>query len=147
MKPILTAMVVMLLSVAAHADSLQTEGLWARATVPGGTTAAVYGVIVNSTDEQHRIVSIETERASKSTIHRTMMEDGMMKMRHVGSMTIDAGDRLEFEPGGLHIMLTGIAEPLREGDEFELTLLLADGTSVSLPVTVGTIGQMSYPDD
>lgn len=146
-------MVVMLLSGlsglsgTALAAPVQTMGLWARATAPGADTAAVYGVIVNTGDEAQVIVSVGTDIATKTMIHRTMLEDSMMKMRHVKTVTITAGGRVEFEPGGLHIMLTGLAGPLGEGDEFELTLFMADGTATAMPVKVGTIGQMSYPDD
>ena len=51
------------------------------------------------------------------------IEDGVMKMRPVADgIEIGPGDRVEFKPGGLHFMLTGIDAALVAEDEIELTL-------------------------
>jgi copper(I)-binding protein len=44
-------------------------------------------------------------------------------MREVAVLHVDAGQTLEFQPNGMHVMLTGLKEPLVEGKSFELDLL------------------------
>ncbi|MGB2202351.1 MAG: copper chaperone PCu(A)C [Pseudooceanicola atlanticus] len=41
-----------------------------------------------------------------------------------------------FEPGGLHIMLMGLQEPLVEGDSIQLDLLFDDGGRMPVNVRV-----------
>ncbi len=39
------------------------------------------------------------------SIHETVERDGMARMRYVPSLVIAAGDRVLFQPGGLHLMM------------------------------------------
>ena len=59
-----------------------------------------------------------------------------MKMRKVDDVTVDAGAELAFVPGGLHIMIMGLAAPLADKGVVHVTLTISDGTEVqgSLPV-------------
>jgi copper(I)-binding protein len=63
---------------------------------------------------------------------------GMMTMREVSAIDIPAGGTVTLEPGGLHIMLIDLAEPLAAGSSFDLTLDFASGTSLVVPVEVRT---------
>ena len=51
------------------------------------------------------------------------MLDGIARMREVAVLHIGAGERIEFKPGGHHVMLTGLNEALVEGKSFELELV------------------------
>lgn len=62
--------------------------------------------------------------------------DGAMSMQEVASVPIDAGESVSFEPGGLHVMLLELVEPLEMGDEFAITLTLDDGTEIDVDVLV-----------
>lgn len=47
---------------------------------------------------------------------------GVMQMREVGSIELPAGEAIALEPGGLHVMLLDLPEPLETGSTFDLTL-------------------------
>lgn len=105
------------------ADDLQLSGAWVRAMQPGQKVAAAYLSILNRGETADRLIGATALAAPRVEMHEMAIEDGVMKMRPVeGGIEIGPGDRVEFKPGGLHFMLTGIDEPLVVEDEIELTL-------------------------
>lgn len=132
---------LMLLCSAALAD-LKVENVWARATAPGAQAAAVYGSFTNTGDRDIKLIGISTGIARMPMLHESRMEGDMMRMRHLDAVTIAPNKTVDFAPGGLHIMLTGLVRGLSEGDEFELTIELENDESVTVPVKVGKPGQM-----
>ena len=68
-----------------------------------------------------------------------MGEDGMGAMRMqelTAGLPLTGGETVTFEPGGYHVMLIDLAEPLEVGDEVELTLEFADAGDTTLTVEV-----------
>ena len=63
-------------------------------------------------------------------IHRSVVENGISKMRDPGILEIKSGASLKFEAGGLHLMLMQPLRRLKEGDKAGVRLLLADGRKV-----------------
>ena len=57
-------------------------------------------------------------------------------MEPAGEILLRPGNDLVFEPGGLHIMLMGLQEPLVEGDSIQLDLLFDDGGRMPVNVRV-----------
>ena len=65
------------------------------------------------------------------------MGDGAMSMQEVDSIPLPAGETVSLEPGGYHIMLLELAEPLEDGTTFELTLMFEEAGEQTVTVTVG----------
>lgn len=63
-------------------------------------------------------------------IHRTVLDNGISKMRDPGVLEVKPGASLKFEAGGLHIMLMQPLRVLKEGDKAGVRLVLADGRRV-----------------
>lgn len=59
-----------------------------------------------------------------------------MKMRPVTSVELLPGKKVEFKPGGLHVMLIGLKQPLKQGAHFPLTLRFAHTPPVTVEVVV-----------
>lgn len=119
--------------------------LWARATPPGGTSGAIYGELTNMGQKTWYLKSVGLEHAKHVMIHRTVLEDGMMKMKHA-SVSIPPGETVRFEPGGLHIMVMGLAEPLIKGCLYDVTLHWGNGTKTREEFNTGHFGQSHYPE-
>jgi periplasmic copper chaperone A len=67
------------------------------------------------------------------------MDSGEMAMTMrelVGGLPLPAGETVMLAPGGYHIMLIDLVEPLETGDEFELTLDFENADDVTLNVEV-----------
>jgi copper(I)-binding protein len=47
-------------------------------------------------------------------------------MSAVESVPLPAGKAVELKPGGLHVMLMGLANPLKPGDKVPLTFTIED---------------------
>lgn len=123
-------------SPAVGSGALSFEGAWARASIGRSTVSAVYLVVANRGETADRLLGAETKRAAHTMIHRSVVEDGIMKMRPVGAIEIPSGESVRLEPGGLHVMLTGVSPPLETGESISVTLLFeqAGRRVVSVPV-------------
>ena len=97
---------------------------WSRATAPGQKVAGVYFDIVSSTDA--RLVGVETGLTDVAEIHLMSMDDGVMRMRAVPAVKLPAGETVVFKPGGYHVMLFDLQQPLVAGDEIALDLLIEE---------------------
>ena len=63
------------------------------------------------------------------SLHRTVMVDGVSRMRSAGEQTVPAGAVLRLEPGGLHLMLMGPSAALTEGQAVEIVMEDTAGVS------------------
>ena len=50
------------------------------------------------------------------------MEGGIARMRHVENVPVGAGQKVEFRPGSLHLMLVGLKRPLKDGEQVAVKL-------------------------
>jgi periplasmic copper chaperone A len=144
MRSVLLALAagLMLLSPMALAQSadVQITDAWARATPGGAQTAAAYVTIESAAGD--RLTGVSTPAAQKAEIHEMTMVGNVMNMRPVDGVDLPAGQAVTLKPGGYHIMLTGLAKPLREGDTFPLTLTFAKAGAREVTVSVAKIGAM-----
>lgn len=107
----------------ASAGGLAVTDAWSRTTPPGVTVGVVYFKIHNDAGKSDRLLKLKTSAASSAQVHRTEIIEGVARMRDMAVLHVAAGERLAFEPGGMHVMLMGLKHPLAEGQTFELELL------------------------
>ncbi len=138
----LFAAVLLLAATQALAGDLSTSNAWSRVTMGAGHTGAVFLEITNQTQEPRRLISAETSLAERAEVHSNEMVDGVMKMRRVEEIEIPAGANLTLAPGGLHVMLFGLTQALKEGEHFDIKLTFDDGAEVEATVMVMPIGNM-----
>jgi periplasmic copper chaperone A len=110
---------------AAHgygAGDLQVRHPWMRATPAGVTVAAGYLEIRNSGREPDRVLGASTPAAERVELHVQALEGDVLKMREVEDFGVPARQRLTLRPGGSHLMLVGLKQPLVKGGRVPLTL-------------------------
>ncbi|HLN23034.1 MAG TPA: copper chaperone PCu(A)C [Patescibacteria group bacterium] len=115
---------------------------WTRATTGSGQNGAAYLTLVNNGKEADRLIKASTPAAQKAELHTHLVEDGVMKMRPVEGIDIEPGAPLELKPGGLHVMLLGLKEPLKDGGKIPLTLTFQKAGDVTVEVQVESAGAM-----
>lgn len=125
----------------ALAEDLKVESAWARASA--GRTGAAFVTVFNGSGISDRLVGVQSPVATDAMVHRSFEEDGTMKMEHVVAVDVGAGQRVEMKPGGLHIMLVGLKQPLRKGDQFPLSLRFEHGGVTDLSVKIHGPGAMA----
>ena len=121
--------------VNAGADNVvQVSDAWVRETVPGQSVGAAY-MRIHST-QRVELVRVHSGAARSAEIHQMSMENGLMKMRELKSVGIDAGREVALEPGGTHIMFVDMKRPLRPGEEVTLKLHFRrlDGSAFAMTV-------------
>ena len=117
------ALAATLAALPALAGELSVTNAWSRATPPGVTVGVAYFTLENDTGKPDRLLKISSPVASKVQVHRTEILDGIARMREVAVLHLDAGQVLEFAPNGMHVMLTGLKQPLVEGKTFGIEML------------------------
>jgi copper(I)-binding protein len=122
---------------AAQADEmgLHASVAWSRPTVSAAMAGVVY-VTITDHGKPTTLVRVSTPIAARAEMHQSLMRNGMMEMAPVRSLAIAPDAPITFSPGGYHIMLTGLTQPLSAGQTFPLTLIFADGGSITTTVTV-----------
>jgi len=103
----------------AQAQTTATEA-WARGTVAAQKATGVF-VQLRSPDAA-KLVAGSTPAAGRVEIHEMRMDGGVMKMREIPGLELPAGQTVELKPGGYHLMLMDLKQPLKAGDTLPLTL-------------------------
>ena len=73
------------------------------------------GATFSATGEAYTIVSFSTPVAQSTELHTMTMEDGVMQMRKLDSLSVGSGETLTLGPGGDHLMFFGVEEGLAPG--------------------------------
>jgi hypothetical protein len=120
MKHALFFAALLLASCKPAPPAVSVEGAWARATVPGQMGSAAYFTIRNSGGAD-KLLSVVSPAADAS-LHSTSMDNGVMRMRPLQELDIPAKGAVELKPGGMHVMLMGLKQPLQAGGSLELDL-------------------------
>jgi copper(I)-binding protein len=135
-----TLMVIAALALVAGAcggdASLGVADAWSRPAI--GPNGAVYLTIEGGvSDTALSGASASSDVAAAVELHQTVIrDDGTMGMTEMPQVTIPAESTVMMVPGGLHVMLLDLKEPLELGDTFELTLTFDDGTNLTTTVDV-----------
>jgi len=109
-----------LLAAAAQAQPASVKDAWVRAPAPGQKVAGVYMEIVSRTNTA--LVAVASPVAARAELHSMALEDGVMKMRPLERIELPAGTAVKLAPGGLHVMLIDLKQPLQRGEKVPLTL-------------------------
>lgn len=139
MKPLFSLILFLALTLSAcspASGTLDVTDAWAR-PMPQGQNSAAYFVIENGTGSDDTLLSASTDIAETAETHMSMMDtNGVMSMQMQEAVSVTAGQKVEFKPGGLHIMLFNLKEELTPGDTFSLTLNFKQAGSIVVDVQV-----------
>ena len=145
MKKFLAALLLIALSAPASAHQVKVGDLlivhpWSRATPGQAPNGAVFMKIENRGQAEDKLLSASSHVAAMVGIHEHVMEGDVAKMRPVDSIALPAQSTTELKPGGYHIMLMGLKEPLVEYGSFHLTLTFEKAGSIEVEVQVEEAG-------
>lgn len=135
-SPLRFALPLALLFIAPGLSAADIADAWARATVPGQTAAAAYMTITSRTPA--RLVGASSSAAGVTQVHEMSMQGTTMRMRPLDALDLPEGRPVTLKPGGLHVMLMELKQPLKVGDRFPLVLRIegADRKAVDQTVSV-----------
>jgi copper(I)-binding protein len=122
--------------LAQNSSEILIEHAYLRATIPGTSISSSYMEIENKGEKTVTLLSVSSNVSPQIEIHQHTMSDGMMRMRKLNSIDIDAKERVKLQPSGLHLMLFDVKKPLKAQQEGELTLHFSNKVSVTTQVPV-----------
>lgn len=99
-------------------------------------SAAGYITISNEGDAPEELIGVRTPFAASTTLHTTIFEDGIAKMRPLIGVPIAPGEIVNLEPGGMHVMFMGLSGPATEGDMIPATLIFRHAGEVAVEFMV-----------
>ena len=133
-------------AAALHAEDVKAGDLlitqaWSRATPGGAKVAGGYLVIENKGRAPDRLIGGTVDVAARVEVHEMAMNNGVMTMRPLDKgLAIEPGKTVKLAPGGYHLMLMDLKNPLKQGEKVPLTLEFEKAGKVTLSLDVQGVG-------
>lgn len=123
-------------SKAAPQGPVQVSGAWIRATVKGQSGTGGFMQLTSS--QALTLTGFASTVAASAELHEMRMDGDTMRMRAIEALPLPPKQQVSLRPGGHHLMLMGLKQPLKDGDAVNLTLLLKaeDGRAIKQDVVV-----------
>ena len=106
------------------AAQVAVSDAWVRGTVAGQKVTGAFMRLKSPADAT--LLAATSPAAKMVEIHEMKVEGGVMKMRAVDKLALPAGKAVDLKPGGYHMMLMDLTQPLKVGDTVPLMLTIAD---------------------
>lgn len=128
----LPVLVLLLVACAGPHPSIDVHDAYGYEPVLGDV-GAVYFTMDNRTAEADTLVGIEVSGAAMAMLH-DQGEDGSMP--HIEALPLPPHSETRLQPGGLHVMIEGMAHPPVAGDTLTITVQFrrAGAVTVGAPV-------------
>jgi copper(I)-binding protein len=118
---------------ASGSGELGVNDVWARPGLADGNSAVFF--VIDNPGTEDLLLSASSNVANAVELHKTIMEDGNMKMMHQMNVPVPTGETI-FRPGDLHVMLIGLNNDLKPSDTFTVTLNFENAGEKTLDVVV-----------
>lgn len=139
--PLLIGTLVLLGLASAQASEILIADAYAREMPPGAVNSVVYLTVKNTSNRSVVLAHVASDRAARVLIHQNTLQDDMMRMRPVSQLEIAAHSQFSFTPGGYHLMVMDLPQPLQAGQKLDLIFQFKEGPVIK--VTVPVIGSDS----
>jgi iron complex outermembrane receptor protein len=133
--------VAMIWSAAAFGHDYQVGKIfiahpWSRPTAPGMPMGVAYFTLENRGSTEDALVSASTPAATRVEFHQTTMSEGIARMRPLAQVVLPPGKPVKVEPGGIHMMLVDLKQPLAAGTQVPLTLVFRDAGKAEVVLNI-----------
>lgn len=116
--------------------TLSVRNAYMPAPVPGRQMGVIYLELNNPSRRDRELVLLETSVAEVAEVHRSVYEEGTMRMRKIQHLSVPAGQTIQFEPGGYHIMLMQLESVPEPPGNFGLQMVFDGGEAIDVAVQV-----------
>ncbi len=129
----------------ALAEDLRIENLVIREST--GSVSAGYARLVNTSDQDIKILRVESELADIHELHTVKADNkGVLRMREIPFISIPANQTLLLKPGAEHIMFIDLRQTLEPETRHKIKFYFNNDTTqtVEAPVIPATSLVMKY---
>ena len=121
---------LLLMACAKGQAPLSVSNVIVTQPVPGLAMSAGYFELTNNSRQTIDITHITSPEFASVEMHETVIDNEVARMTPLGTLTLQPGETVSFEPGGKHLML------MRPADSIEsVTLQFFASESLLLSVT------------
>lgn len=106
-------------------ENLKVVQPYARVSSASAKSGAIFFIIENGTNLEHKLIGATTDVAKKAELHTHSVDgDGVMSMSKINDgINIEPKSRSIFKRGGNHVMIMGLNRSLMNGDKIHLELM------------------------
>jgi periplasmic copper chaperone A len=109
---------------------------WVRPAIKGGNSA-LYLVISNNGLKADAVIGAKSKLADIVEVHETYkMANDKLGMRQVKSITVPPKSKIEFKPGGYHVMLLDMTKDFKTGDKFDAVIIFKHACKIKVTAVV-----------
>jgi hypothetical protein len=143
-KSLLTGAMLAFAAFSAHAQDAKVGAItishaYARATAPGQMAGGAFLSIANAGGDD-RLISARAGVSKRVELHEMKMDGDVMRMHEIDAIAVPSGKTVALKPGSYHVMLMGLAAPLKAGERFPLTLKFEKAGEVQVNVAIEAQG-------
>lgn len=110
---------------------------WVRGTVAAQKATGAFMTLTSKQDS--RLVGASSPAAGVVEVHEMKMVGDVMRMRQIDGLALPAGQPVQLSPGGYHLMMMQLKQPLADGQKIPLTLEFEDAHKVRSKVVVDAV--------
>lgn len=125
----------LLVSACTPKTGIEIADAWTRSAAQG-ENGAIYFTIVNHEATEDALLGATVDFAEVAEVHESRMANDVMEMHMMESVPLLTGERVEFAPGGLHVMLINLSRSLEIGETVTVTLHFRNHPDIPLTLTV-----------
>jgi copper(I)-binding protein len=117
------------------------EQAWARVTPGGAKTGAIYLTLHNKSANDDLLLAVDSAAAQTTALHESKVEGDIAKMVPVpGGLNLPSHSEVVMQPGGMHIMMTGLSGALVPGSVLPVQMIFRDAGVLDFEVPILPLG-------
>jgi hypothetical protein len=129
----------------AQQGGIEIDHAWSRAAMAGHTGVVFLTIIDKGAPD--RLTGVASPVAAMAELHESFTDGGVSKMRPIAGLPVTPDKPVILAPGGYHIMLMNLKQPLSEGQTVPLTLTFVKAGQVNVSAIVAKAGAPDMPMD
>ncbi len=140
MRSVVALMVTAVMLAGCEQAQLGVEDAWVRLPAVSSRPGAAYFTVKGGSAGTN-LLAVSSPVAVRTELHEMKQAGGMMTMAPIKDVPVPAGGRVEFAPGGKHVMLFDLSPTVRAGTKVPLRLAFANGQTIEVEAEVRAPGQ------
>lgn len=129
-------------------DELTVQNVLVRAVPVAGGNGAIYFVLTNNSNQADRLVAVESAVAATAEMHESVDDNNLIRMEpRPNGFELAPGATIALAPGGKHVMLVQLEQPLVEGDRLPITLRFEHAAPITVTASIVGLGSEIVMED
>jgi hypothetical protein len=127
--------------ILAQTTDVEIKQAYVRTPIPGNTVTSGYFTLINHSEKPLILVGASSDISPKIEIHEHTMTDGMMQMRQLAQVIVEAYGKVEFKPYGLHLMIFDVQPELKSNTTANIALQFKHHPTITVAFNIQAISQ------